>query len=303
MAKDMIYQANPLIEGRREFSLIEFRLFYIGLKDIFPRLTMEGIPKNSKSCFPTTIIHTEDLIKIFGNDKYYSTLEDICKNMAKKTVEVRRDDEWGFSVYPLFAELSYTPKKGLRLEFNEKMLPWLKDLANKSFTRIPFDQVWGLSSPYSMRLLELLLQYQNLPRTPKNRTLTVEQIRKCLNVPEDAYRDRMDNFKRFIIDAPVKDINEKTSYKVEYTPIKEKRRIVAFKFSLYLPEDIKRVKRREEIEALKQMPDIEPEAKPNHESQHETDAQEKQEVKAAREMPAGMKAGLARLREELADNR
>ena len=87
-------------------------------------------------------------------------------------------------------------------------------------------------------------------------------------------------------------------------PIKEKRRIVAFKFSLYLPEDIKRAKRREELEALKQQPDTKQDSKTKHKStpanDHKTDSQEGQDAKKVRELTEGVKNGLARLREELA---
>ena len=46
MAKDkdtvkeagITYQANPLIEGRKQFSLQETRLFYLGLEHVNPHL-------------------------------------------------------------------------------------------------------------------------------------------------------------------------------------------------------------------------------------------------------------------------
>ena len=80
MAKEMIvYQANPLIEGRRDFSLIEMRLFYIGLKGIVPKLTEKDVAWRSSVMrdFPTVIIKPKELVELFGNDKYYHTLRDI----------------------------------------------------------------------------------------------------------------------------------------------------------------------------------------------------------------------------------
>ena len=304
MAKEMVvYQANPLIEGRRDFSLIEIRLFYIGLRDLLPRLTEKDIPWRGDRYkeFPTTIVKPADLMELFGSDSYYSTLEDICYKMAEKTIKIRDDDRKGFKVYPVFAELSYRKAEGLRLEFNPKMTPWLLDLAKKHFTKIPFDQVWALGSPYSVRLLELLLQYQNTKT--HERTLTVEEIRACFGVPENAYEGRMNNFRQFIIEKPVKDINMKTSYKVEYEPVKEGRRIVAFKFKLHLPLEVKKAKRRERLEAIARLPDVlpsMPEAGAKPASKRETDSQEEQDVKLRRVMPDELKDGFSQLRETLA---
>lgn len=252
MAKEaVVYQANPLVEGRRDFSLIETRLFYIGLRDLVPRLTEKVKVWGDKAYkdFPTTVIESKDLVELFGNKKYYSTLKDICRDFAKKTVEIKGIDEDEYSVYPVFAELNYKKSQGLRLEFNPKMIPWLLDLADKPFTKLPFEQVWALRSSYAVRLLELLLQYQNTKT--HERTLTIEEIRRCLNVPDGAYKGRTDVFRQRVIDNSIKDINEKTSYKVEYENVKEGRKIVAFKFKLYLPAELEKKKQKKKAkEAL-----------------------------------------------------
>ena len=254
MAKEMIvYQANPLIEGRRDFSLIEMRLFYIGLKGIVPKLTAKDVAWRSGVMrdFPTVLIKPKELIELFGNDKYYHTLRDICRDFAKKTIEIKNANDDEYSIYPVFAELNYKNGQGLRLEFNPKMIPWLLDLADKPFTKLPFEQIWALRSSYAIRLLELLLQYQNTKT--HERTLTIEELRQCLGVPDDAYRDKMVNFKNRVLDSSIRDINEKTSYKVEYENVKEGRKIVAFKFKLYLPEELKKLERERKIKSIGEM--------------------------------------------------
>ena len=156
----IVYQANPLVEGRRDFTLIETRLFYIGLRDLVPRLTEQVKPWDNGSYkdFPTTKIQPSELIEMFGNNKYYNTLQGICREFAKKTVEIKNIDDKGFEVYPLFAQLKYKPDEGLTLVFNPFMIPWLLDLADKPFTKLPFEQVWALHSSYAIRVLELVLQ-------------------------------------------------------------------------------------------------------------------------------------------------
>jgi len=246
----MVYQANPLIEARRDFDLIEMRLFYIGLKDLKPQLTKKNIPWENMTYrdFPVTVIPPKDLIEMFGSHKYYSTLYDVCEKMAKKTVKSR--NEFGrFDWFTVFSRLSYTPEEGLILKFNPDMIPWLLELADRTFTKIPYEIVWQLKSHYSVRLLELLLQYQNTKT--HERTMTIEDLRFCLNVPDGVYSDRVDNFKRYVIDSSIKEINKKTAYKIEYENVKDGRKIVGFKFKLYLPAELKREKQKKKVQEVK----------------------------------------------------
>ena len=141
MAKEvMVYQANPLVEARRDFSLIEARIFYLGLRDVVPRLTEKvkiwGREKAS-SDFPTTVLSTKELVQMFGSHQYYSTLKGISKDLARKVVEIKEDvedGEEGYSLCPVFHKLTYSKSKGLILKFSPEMIPFLLDLANRPFT-------------------------------------------------------------------------------------------------------------------------------------------------------------------------
>ena len=254
MAKEMIvYQANPLIEGRRDFSLIETRLFYIGLRGIVPKLTEKDVAWRSSAMqdFPTVVIPAKEMIQLFGNRKYYSTLEEICDKMAKKTVKIKHVGKEKFDIYTVFSRLSYDSDEGLILEFNPKMKPWLLELADKPFTKLPFEQIWALRSGYAIRLLELLLQYQNTKT--HERTLTIEDLKQYFGMSLDSYEGRNNTFKEKVIMGSIKDINEKTSYKVEVETVKEGRKIVAFKFKLHLPAELKKLERERKIKSIGEM--------------------------------------------------
>ena len=246
MSKEtIVYQSNPLVESRRDFSLIETRLFYIGLRDIAPKLTSINTPwQGGHKDFPHTFIPAQDLVEIFGNKKYYSTLKDICRDFAKKTVEIKGVEDGDYEIYPVFAELSYKKSKGLTLEFNSKMAPWLLELADKPFTKLPFEQVWALRSSYAIRILELVLQYQNTKT--HERTVSLDDLKQYLGMPLDSYEGRTNTFKQRVIDKSVSDINEKTSYKIECDNVKDGRKIVCFKFKLYLPAELKKEKQKKQ---------------------------------------------------------
>lgn len=241
MAKEpMVYQANPLIEGRREFSLIETRLFYLGLKGVVPRLTNKDTVWTARGTyddFPTVTIPTNELIALFGNTKYYSTLEEICDKMAKKTVKVKTVGKEKFDIYTVFSRLTYDSSEGLTIRFNPDMKPWLLELADKPFTKIPFEQIWRLGSNHAVRLFELLLQYKNTKT--RERVLRIEDLKQYLGIADEAYSDTV-GFRRRVIEGSIKAINQATAYKVEYEPVKDGRKIVAFKFKLHVPAEVAR---------------------------------------------------------------
>ena len=136
-----------------------------------------------------------------------------------------------------FDKLEYKPNDGLYLQFSRYMRPYILDLLQtKGYTRINVEYLFKLSSPYAMRLLELLLQYQNIKQFKElmeiKRKMTIEEIRFALNVPEGTYSDRMDHFRKFVLDDPIKEINTRTPYIVRYDVVKEGRKVVAFEFTM-----------------------------------------------------------------------
>ena len=70
-------------------------------------------------------------------------------------------------------------------------------------------------------------------------------------MPDGTYNNRVDIFRQRVIDSSIKEINEKTAYKVEYEKIKDGRKIVGFKFKLYLPAELKREKQKKKVQEVK----------------------------------------------------
>ena len=73
MLRDTVYQANPLIQARKNFDVIQSRLFYVGLTAINPHLSSKD--KFYDVEFPHTFISPAAIASILGNDKYLSTLK------------------------------------------------------------------------------------------------------------------------------------------------------------------------------------------------------------------------------------
>lgn len=226
-----IYQSNPLMESCKKFSLLEHRVFYLGLRGVNPHLSDKD--KFHDTDFHEIFIPNEQLKNMFGNSWYLSELKPLCEKLFDSKI-CFEDDRGNWELIHIFRKLKYVTAEGLYLQFDELMRPYILDLMEKSYTKIGWQPIFALSSPYAIRLLELMLQYQNIPgmETVIKRRLTVEEIRFFLNVPADAYQGRQDNFRKKILDAPIAEINRKTKYRMDYTVFKIGRKTSYFEFTL-----------------------------------------------------------------------
>lgn len=227
----MVFQLNPLIETQKDFDVMETRLFYLGLQDINPHITEND--KFYDEQFPDTNIPPSELTKIFGHTQYLTEIDKTTDRLIGRYVSIKFNN--GFRKYTIFQHINYISNEGLYIKFNEDMRPFLLDIYKSykkyGFTKIEMQQIFILDSSYAMRLLELLLQYR---ATAQNgiieREIEIEELREKLNVPQNAYKGRMCNFRQFVLDNPIKNINKKTKYYIRYDLVKTGRKITAFKF-------------------------------------------------------------------------
>jgi len=222
----MVYQANPLVERKNNFNTLETKLFYLGLSIIRPKLPNS---KYHDKDFLKAVIPIKEIIHLLGGNKvYYDKLKKVVEDLSGKRVFIENKKTRKFTAYPVFGMLDWDPKIGLTIAFNSYMYPFLLDLANRSYTRIEFEQIWKLSSVYAIRILELTLQYRSMGE----RTITITDLRKYLGIPDDAYKGRMDNFKKKAIEHPVAEINEKTHFNIIYDYKKTGRNVTAVRFRI-----------------------------------------------------------------------
>ena len=230
-----VYQSNPLVQARKDFDIIGTRIFLLGLRGLNPHFSEKD--KYFDVNFKEMFIPTNDLTELFGCNTWYLTeLKKACAKLFNAIVELNYADG-GFKLMHMFDMLEYKPGDGLHLRFNRLMRPYILDLfESNGYTRFNVEYLFKLSSPYAVRLLELLLQYQNIKHFKElreiKRILKVEELRFALNVPEGAYRARINNFRRYVLDDPIREINTRTPYAIYYETVKEGRRVVAFEFTM-----------------------------------------------------------------------
>ncbi len=256
------YKANPLINARKAMNIIEMRIFAIGLQALKPRRSSKD--KFYDTEFPRTFIPASKIVEIFDDNNYLHDLKKICDKMSDSRITINYENG-GFKLLHIFQELEYKPEEGLYVQFDIKMKPYILDLfETKKYTKLNVEQIFPLVSSYAVRLLELLFQFQKNDQKTISLTINIDDLRIALKVPENAYAGRVDNFRAYVIDEPLAEINEKTDYKIDYAVLKTGRRVTGFKFSmdiskilesndLPLPETVKEVEKVETIDKVEEV--------------------------------------------------
>ena len=241
--KDVI-QANPLIEARKEMNVTEMRLFVLGLQDITPHIKDDTLHDVD---FHETIIPYSELNELFGND-FYGNIRNLKKQLDKAyagRIQLSYENG-GFGFRHIYRKMDYIPQKGLVIQFDDELKPYILELVNQAFTRYKVKAFFSLSSAYAWRILESLLKYQGFLKKGENTVYwetDLETLRFRLNIENGKYEGRMNNFRKFVLDTPIKEINDKTDYIVWYEVIKTGRKITGFKFWLKLKKTPKAPKK------------------------------------------------------------
>ena len=235
-----IYQANPLIQARKHYRIMEHRLFRLAIADVRPKL------KNSlyyDEDFRPFHMDTAELLEMFQSEGMeingiYTRLRESCKNMFDSHFEI--GDGKDFELCHVFEKIKFIAKSGLDIQFHKDMKKHLLNLEHGNYT-ISFLKIsFSLSSTYALILLELMLQYRGMQKDGIiQRDLSVEEIRFFLNIPDKAYVGRMNNFRKRVVDAAIREINEKTEYHLEpsYGILRgQNNQVIGFHFVLHLPE-------------------------------------------------------------------
>ena len=232
-----IRQANKLVEACKQFDILEGRLFCLGAMELYPQL-VEG---KGDTEFTEVKIETEDIQKLFGgHPEYYRRLRAAARKLQGRLVDVRDSDDEniGWKSLNIFRRMEFDKKKGgLIIRFSDDMKPYLLELVDKSYTRVAGKVIFALSSPYAIRIIELMLEWQNFPdvrRTHKIiRSFTIKELRALLVIGSKykAIRD----FTRYIVKAAADDINASTEYRMEFDTQKTGRKTIGYIITLYLP--------------------------------------------------------------------
>jgi plasmid replication initiation protein len=148
------------------------------------------------------------------------------KDIIGRVYEIKQKNGSLLQVAMLSSATYSADKKKILLCFDPRIKPYLLEL-KREYTIYYLENVLGLKSIYSIRLYELLKQYESIGV----RTFDVEQLRFILKI-ENEYKLYAD-FKRNVILSSQKELMEKTDIYFDFAEQKSGNKVQKLVFSIH----------------------------------------------------------------------
>ena len=221
---DLIVKDNALMNASYNLALVEQRLILLAILEA--RESGKGINAND----PLTV-HAESYINQFKVEKHtaYQALKDACKDLFARQFSYQQRSAKGNTTNMTsrwISQIGYTENEAtVQLVFAPAVVPLITRL-EEQFTKYDIEQISSLSSAYAVRLYELLICWRTTGKTP---IIELGEFRKRIGVLDTEYQ-RMDVFKRGVLELALKQINEHTDITATYEQHKKGRVITGFSF-------------------------------------------------------------------------
>ena len=166
----------------------------------------------------------------YDNGKNYKNIKDAIKNLADKSIWITLED--GSETILRWIDRAWINKKSglVKIKIDDMMKPYLLRLKAR-FTQYELFYTLAMRSRYSLRLYELLKSYEY----QQKKTFDINELKRTLSTENYV---RYPDFKRYVIDIAMKEINELTDISIEYEVIQEGKRYTKIKFSIEVKKNM-----------------------------------------------------------------
>lgn len=225
MKTELIVKDNALINASYNLDLVEQRLILLAIVEA--RESGKGINAND----PLTV-HAESYINQFGvhRNTAYQALKDACDDLFARQFSYQSLSEKGNVINHKsrwVSEVAYVDNEAVvRLIFAPAIVPLITRL-EEQFTKYEIQQISNLSSAYAVRLYEILIAWRSTGQTP---LIDIHDFRNKIGVLDTEYK-RMYDFKKYVLDIALKQVNEHTDITVKVEQHKTGRSITEFSFN------------------------------------------------------------------------
>ena len=219
----IVTQSNRLVEARYNLPLGEQRLI----------LTMISRIQPDDEDFKEYRINVREFAGFLGIDKNsaYREFDKITTTIMTRVLIFEEFD--GPLKVGWVSSAKYIRQEGaVLLCFDPKLKPYLLQLKG-NFTSSKLDMLLSFKSQYTMRIYNLMKQYEGLGE----REIEVDLLREILGLRENQYK-RYNDFKKDILVSTQKELAKKGDIYFEFDEIKHGHRIGAIRFRIFTKKPI-----------------------------------------------------------------
>ncbi len=224
MSNELVVKTNKLNSAVQNLSLAEIHIIQIGIVD--SRETGEGLSTDKP-----LRIEAKRYAEVFNTtlDNAYQRLKEAEDSLFKR--QFRFIDADGKHIKSRWIQdTRYLDNEGaLEITFTRVVVEAITRIDGKeiNFTKYLLEQTAQMKSYYSVRLYELLIQWKgNKGKTP---LFELQHFKEQLGLELTEYQ-RMYDFKKYVLESSIKEINAKSDITVKYEQVKQGRKIIGFKF-------------------------------------------------------------------------
>lgn len=220
--------SNQLIETPYFLTLLEHRLIkYIA------SLVQPG-DKDFK-LYKISAATLNDLFNWTRSKSLYQYIRDLTIGLNKKIILLEKDGRY---IHTTWINAAMFDRGCLYIQLSPFLKPYLLNLnKDNPFTKVSYQVVYALESPHSIRIYELLKQYQKLGK----RSFTIEDFKILLGI-KDKYRQYA-NLKQKVILPTQKEFGENTMIDIifDFKEIKEGKKVFKLEFVIFTKDKLDQV--------------------------------------------------------------
>ena len=224
MSKQLVTKDNSLIGASYSLGVVEQRLIFLAIIEAREQKTLieaGGLLR----------IYAQSYTKQFNVEKHtsYEAMKRAVEGLYEAGFAYSKIDERSGKIGHYKSrwvdKIGYIDDLGcVELVFASDVIPLITRLEAR-YTEYELKQVVGLQSEYAIRLYELIIQWRSVGKTNQ---ISLVELREKLGLVEEY--QRIEAFKRRVLDLAITQINEHTDITAEYEQHKQGRVIKSFTF-------------------------------------------------------------------------
>lgn len=214
--ENYIVKANKLIEAKGRMTALEQKLFSTLVSEIQP---------NDKD-FKEYEFSIKNFIDLTGSNdnKIYMDIHNSARRLMNKIITIETDKT--VMTTALLSSVETPKGEGVvKMTFHPFLKPYLLDIKER-FTQYQLKNILTLKGTHSIRIYELLKQYENIGK----REFELLEFKTILGLQNEY--DRVFDFEKYVLKTSKEEINEYTDITIDYEKIKRGRKIVGVKFTI-----------------------------------------------------------------------
>lgn len=217
----LVVKHNKLIEFKGRMTTSELKLFSLIIADV---------REHQEKQFEEYQVDISVLQETTKHRDFYSYIQDVALKLEDKRIVVNgltKKNKRYFTTIRLINKPRYSEdNKNLVVDIDSDLIPYIIDL-KREFTRYQIENILKLKSNYSIRIYELLKQYEKIGV----RDINIKELREYLGIAECEYK-RFYDFEKRTLKVAKKEINNYTDIDIDYIKIKKGRRILSISFTV-----------------------------------------------------------------------